>query len=703
MNIIAKLGFSLKLLKKLGSMKKLLFGLICLAFMVSALAMDSTVAIDSPEQKKESTELQKMAPSLHTLLIINEEIQDGSKQMIQENREHRVPILIDKKSFCKLKLSSRDWTFYDVDQHYNLAVPQIMIDGLSNLTDSDRAKELGLKLDTLKQLSTEPSSKSKPAAVVPDEHSAGDPANASTSCVHLFRGKLEEWEHADYGLEQILSSNFLPAEREKIQQLEKSYKDIGDLDLVKALSACLITCDDEQCNTQKKIPWHIILFGHGRIISSSNYSGQLPIVAGLNLHQFKRFLQFLETKLATLTLTYTSCFCGGPNHIYPFEDDGTFKSYNYFIISLGLSEVLVPNANKDYIDLSTMVVKLNQVREKWNEIKLSAETFSNRNRELLDLLQKACTFIGNETIATVMRPCMAPFIRLIHQNNFLPLDLIMQIEPEQMHEWPSAVIIDLINGQLRHACFGLNIDGLTLSGSLGIVRLAVPKIDANNKIIGHQYSESIDRVWLKNSTVEGAGNFLMPYFIPQVTGGPIHIGKLLCLDDFFSDVTISFSIDKHAAESHDRHQEKNAAAIRKLFEALINGANNEAQDELTRHALHLANRCLKQTFKDADLLKAVYPRFVEMKLQAANKKRICYYGRKQAPLKALGEKAARLTAKNCLDQFKQQLEAYKNCSRKEFAEKAISLLSKLIEEVSTAEKTYFIDDLQFPTFKIKTS
>ena len=689
-------------------MKPRLLIIFCFLGTFSALAMDPKSTLDSTAQTSKPEIMQKAdTPSAisHTLIILNGDARISNGPMIQQNRDYKVPMLVDKKSLGALNINRENWTLYEVNETYNLAVPQSMLPNQSNLTEKGLDKELGLKLSTLKKLIAEHSSDSKPIAPAEGYNSTENANSSPMSRAGPIIKKIFDWKNADYGLEHILSSNFLPTEREKVLQLEHSFNNLGDIDLVKALSACLITSDDKQYGEQSNIPWNIILFGHGHIISSPAYSGQLPVVASLNLQQFKRFLGFLDTKITTLTLTYSSCCCGGPNRIYPFEEDGVFQHYNYFIISLGLSENFVIDTNSIFLDLSNLIFQLHQLRTKWKELNLKPETFSaDKHQELLILICRSYIYYSECLIPSpLFQLSNIPFIRLIGQTNFLPLNLITRLDCERMSEWPSAVIINLTTGQIQHAFFGTAIaNNLTLKGPFSIVRLAIPKFDSNDKIIGHRYLDSIDSLCLPSLSLEQLGNLFMPYCIPQVAGGPLHVKKLFCRDGHFDDVLISLSIDKNAAERYDRHQEKNATTAFKYYDSLVKACDSEEPSKLMHYAEHLAYHCLRQAFKDADTLKKIYPRFTQMMLEIAGKNKTCLYDRKEGPVIVFNDHA--LTPKSCFDKFKLQLQDYKNCSGREFTDKAFLILSGLMQEIDSADTTYYIDDdLELCRLKIKES
>ncbi len=62
-------------------------------------------------------------------------------------------------------------------------------------------------------------------------------------------------------------------------------------------------------------------------------------IAGLSLPGYTQFLDFLNTKISTTILYYSTCFGGGRHLYFPFVSRGLDKTYNYPIISSVLDDV----------------------------------------------------------------------------------------------------------------------------------------------------------------------------------------------------------------------------------------------------------------------------------------------------------------------------------------------------------------------------
>ncbi len=103
---------------------------------------------------------------------------------------------------------------------------------------------------------------------------------------------------------------------------------------VGALGNTFVTAKEYSASSNNFIPfWGIYIKGHG----SLNHT-----IVRLKLDDFKGFLNFLETKILTRILTYSSCYAAGVNAEYIYKDTerGVIKTYSFPIITMALLDAI---------------------------------------------------------------------------------------------------------------------------------------------------------------------------------------------------------------------------------------------------------------------------------------------------------------------------------------------------------------------------
>lgn len=102
-------------------------------------------------------------------------------------------------------------------------------------------------------------------------------------------------------------------------------------------SHIFVTNREYPLSFKKIIPqWVIYIDGHGVLGKQ---------VANLTIHDFKKFLDFLETKISTRLLYYSTCFGAGETNekLYKNLKDDVEKTYSFAIITQALTDAVVEN------------------------------------------------------------------------------------------------------------------------------------------------------------------------------------------------------------------------------------------------------------------------------------------------------------------------------------------------------------------------
>ncbi|MGC2310324.1 MAG: hypothetical protein WA432_01730 [Candidatus Babeliaceae bacterium] len=126
-------------------------------------------------------------------------------------------------------------------------------------------------------------------------------------------------------------------------------------DKINNRSNLFVTNNEYKEKSGSILPWAIFINGHGVINTT---------IADITLQKFKDFLVFLENKIKTKLLIYTSCYAAGINSeiIYRSEKgiiDTTYTTYSFAIITTVLTDVTtaIGEAVTLEIDQGTLKIK----------------------------------------------------------------------------------------------------------------------------------------------------------------------------------------------------------------------------------------------------------------------------------------------------------------------------------------------------------
>jgi hypothetical protein len=129
-----------------------------------------------------------------------------------------------------------------------------------------------------------------------------------------------------HGRYSAMSPKFQNMLQESVQ-LQKDIGFVRDIDTTEEIKEKnTLKLSDEQQKKIKKLLHLEILICHK--ISVAN-----GLIANLSIASYCQFLDFLNTKIPTTMLYYSTCFGGGQHLQIPFVSRGVEKAYNYTIIS----------------------------------------------------------------------------------------------------------------------------------------------------------------------------------------------------------------------------------------------------------------------------------------------------------------------------------------------------------------------------------
>lgn len=163
--------------------------------------------------------------------------------------------------------------------------------------------------------------------------------------------------------------------------------------------------------------WSIYLGGHGQI-------GETSMLAGLTLEDFSELLNFLNTKMYTKLLMYSSCYSAGRHQTFIYqeilktEDSYKIKEYTFPIISFSIAEnpTLVP------LDLSF-----------GNFVKASTSNDPILYTQLITAFIPSMSSLFDKSTATIPLSTLMenllnfPLIRPPQSSYFIPATRIIQI------------------------------------------------------------------------------------------------------------------------------------------------------------------------------------------------------------------------------------------------------------------------------------
>ena len=116
-------------------------------------------------------------------------------------------------------------------------------------------------------------------------------------------------------------------------------------DKKKSTSTLFVTNSDyhKAKSTPLKPAWAFFIVGHGLMNTS---------LAGMRIEQFKDFLTFLQHKITTKLLYYSTCFGAGDTHekLYKDTETGISPSYSFAIMTQALTDVPVISYALDYLE-----------------------------------------------------------------------------------------------------------------------------------------------------------------------------------------------------------------------------------------------------------------------------------------------------------------------------------------------------------------
>ncbi len=204
--------------------------------------------------------------------------------------------------------------------------------------------------------------------------------------------------------------------------------------IVNALPDFFLTYDDLP-DVEMPYSWNIILAGHGGSKYKESNRNQTiswigkPIIADLDVKEFKEVLDFFQSKVKTNLFHYSSCYAGG-NHISLLFNDEQKKTYSFAITCDTLTDCtsyckwtnLLPSDQKKF--LSTVDLTYDSTKNCW-QLPLSPvyqwEKFFKGLAAIdfsiasIDRLQEIMTFITHPIIANI------PLLCLPGTNEFFPL------------------------------------------------------------------------------------------------------------------------------------------------------------------------------------------------------------------------------------------------------------------------------------------
>lgn len=225
---------------------------------------------------------------------------------------------------------------------------------------------------------------------------------------------------------------------EKIPYPEDSpsvYFDSHDrVSIVSALADFFLTYDDLP-GAKMPYTWNIVLAGHGGSKYKETNCNQTiswigkPIIADLDVNEFKKVLDFFQSKVKTNLFHYSSCYAGG-NHISLIFNNEQKKTYSFAITCDTLTDCtsyckwtnLLPSNQKFFLTTADLgydstkncwQLPLNPVYH-WEKFfkGLAAIDFSVAS---IDSLEEIMVFITYPIIANI------PLVCLPGTNDFFPL------------------------------------------------------------------------------------------------------------------------------------------------------------------------------------------------------------------------------------------------------------------------------------------
>ena len=150
-----------------------------------------------------------------------------------------------------------------------------------------------------------------------------------------------------------------------------------------------------------KPAWAFFIVGHGLMNKT---------MAGMRIEQFKDFLTFLQHKITTKLLYYSTCFGAGDTHekLYKDTETGISQSYSFAIMTQALTDVPVVSYALDYVEDHGSLTLKEQTNFK-GFLQLATTSDYIKYQELAACLTQDLTKVGLNNIPQIKFPGLSWF------------------------------------------------------------------------------------------------------------------------------------------------------------------------------------------------------------------------------------------------------------------------------------------------------